>query len=106
MLAAYFINWIVSYCELLSKRSSTEYCQRYRSWKCWCNITGSAAGEIPKQGHGTGCTLSSAIAANLAKGFEFGESVKKSIEFVHGALDKGFKIGSENYVLDCFWEND
>ncbi|HLG24417.1 MAG TPA: bifunctional hydroxymethylpyrimidine kinase/phosphomethylpyrimidine kinase [Candidatus Nanoarchaeia archaeon] len=55
--------------------------------------------KINKEGHGTGCTLSSAIAANLALGFDKLDSVKKSIEYVHKALEKGYKVGSRNYVL-------
>lgn len=36
--------------------------------------------------HGTGCTLSSAIAANLAKGFSLEESVLKAKDYISGAL--------------------
>ena len=36
--------------------------------------------------HGTGCTLSSAIAANLAKGFTMGEAVARAKEYLSGAL--------------------
>ncbi len=43
-----------------------------------------------KNTHGTGCTLSSAIAAYLAKGFEVQEAVKKSKLFI----DKAIKAGS------------
>ena len=39
--------------------------------------------------HGTGCTLSSAIASNLAKGFSLRESVKRSKEYLSGALSAG-----------------
>ena len=61
--------------------------------------------RIDKVGHGTGCTLSSAIAANIAKGFELKEAVKNAISYVHDALEKGFKVGSSNYVLDHDWNN-
>lgn len=43
--------------------------------------------------HGTGCTLSSAIAANLAKGFALGESVKRAKEYISGALSAGLDLG-------------
>lgn len=43
-----------------------------------------------KNTHGTGCTLSSAIAAYLAKGFKIQEAVKKSKQFI----DKAIKAGS------------
>lgn len=55
--------------------------------------------KINKTGHGTGCTLSSAIAANIAKGMELKEAVKNAVSYVHRALEKGFKIGEMNYVL-------
>lgn len=43
--------------------------------------------------HGTGCTLSSAIASNLAKGYELTEAVKRAKEFVTGAIGAGLNLG-------------
>jgi hydroxymethylpyrimidine/phosphomethylpyrimidine kinase len=43
--------------------------------------------------HGTGCTFSAAIAAELAKGVELLEAVKKAEEFVHLAIEFGLEIG-------------
>lgn len=43
--------------------------------------------------HGTGCTLSSAIAANLAKGFSLVDSVKKAKEYISGALNAMLDLG-------------
>ena len=43
--------------------------------------------------HGTGCTLSSAIASNLAKGFTLEESVKRSKDYISGALGAMLDIG-------------
>ena len=43
--------------------------------------------------HGTGCTLSSAIAANLAKGFTLEEAVKTSKEYISGALSAMLDLG-------------
>ena len=43
--------------------------------------------------HGTGCTLSSAIAANLAKGFCLAESVERAKEYISGALEAGLDLG-------------
>lgn len=43
--------------------------------------------------HGTGCTLSSAIAANLAKGFSLENSVKKAKEYISGALSYKLDLG-------------
>ena len=43
--------------------------------------------------HGTGCTLSSAIAANLAKGFSLEESVERAKEYISGALEAQLDLG-------------
>ena len=43
--------------------------------------------------HGTGCTLSSAIAANLAKGFSVFDSVKRAKEYISNALLSGLDLG-------------
>ncbi len=39
--------------------------------------------------HGTGCTLSSAIATYLAYGYDLSESVSKAIDYVQDCLDSG-----------------
>lgn len=44
--------------------------------------------------HGTGCTLSSAIAANLAKGFSLENSVSRAKDYISGALSYMLKLGS------------
>lgn len=43
--------------------------------------------------HGTGCTLSSAIACNLAKGLSLPEAVKNSKEYLSGALNYKLNLG-------------
>lgn len=43
--------------------------------------------------HGTGCTLSSAIASNLAKGFDLETSVERSKAFISGALEAMLDLG-------------
>jgi len=43
--------------------------------------------------HGTGCTLSSAIAANLAKGFSLAEAVGRAKEYISGALGAMLDLG-------------
>lgn len=43
--------------------------------------------------HGTGCTFSSAIAANLAQGFDLNESVAKAKNYITQAIAGGFSIG-------------
>lgn len=43
--------------------------------------------------HGTGCTLSSAIASNLAKGFNLETSVKRAKDYISGALNAMLDLG-------------
>ena len=43
--------------------------------------------------HGTGCTLSSAIAANLAKGESLEEAIKKAKAYISDALAAGLDLG-------------
>ena len=54
--------------------------------------------------HGTGCTLSSAIAANLAKGYELEDAVGKAKDYISGALaamlDVGHGSGPMNHAFD------
>ncbi|MDO5716684.1 MAG: bifunctional hydroxymethylpyrimidine kinase/phosphomethylpyrimidine kinase [Tissierellia bacterium] len=53
-----------------------------------------------KNTHGTGCTLSSAIAANLAKGFPLEESVKKAKDYVTNAIRANLDLGKGSGPLD------
>ena len=54
--------------------------------------------------HGTGCTLSSAIAANLAKGFSLDDAVQRAKDYISGALgamlDLGKGRGPMNHAFD------
>ena len=50
--------------------------------------------------HGTGCTLSSAIAANLAKGFTLEQSVERAKEYVSGALAAMLDLGKGSGPMD------
>lgn len=50
--------------------------------------------------HGTGCTLSSAIAANLAKGFELSESLKRSKDYISKALEANLNLGKGSGPMD------
>ncbi len=54
--------------------------------------------------HGTGCTLSSAIAANLAKGCDLETSVQRAKDYISGALsymlDLGEGSGPMNHAFD------
>ena len=54
--------------------------------------------------HGTGCTLSSAIAANLAKGYNLENSVQRAKDYISGALaamlDLGKGSGPMNHAFN------
>lgn len=50
--------------------------------------------------HGTGCTLSSAIASNLAKGMTVPEAVELAKKYVNGAIGSGLDIGRGRGPLD------
>ena len=50
--------------------------------------------------HGTGCTLSSAIACNLAKGMAVPEAVKRAKEYITGAIRAGLDLGHGRGPLD------
>ncbi len=50
--------------------------------------------------HGTGCTLSSAIAANLAKGYDLPESIRMAKEYLTGALSAGLDLGTGSGPVD------
>lgn len=53
--------------------------------------------------HGTGCTLSSAIACGLAEGRSVEESVARAKEYLSGALSANLDLGSGSGPLDhCF----
>lgn len=49
--------------------------------------------------HGTGCTLSSAIACNLVNGYTLEESISNSKEYITGALKAGLNLGQGNGPL-------
>ena len=46
--------------------------------------------------HGTGCTLSSAIAARLASGDDLARAVEGAIGYLHGAMAAAFPLGKGN----------
>ena len=50
--------------------------------------------------HGTGCTLSSAIASNLAKGYSLEDSVEKAKEYISGALAAMLDLGKGSGPMD------
>ena len=50
--------------------------------------------------HGTGCTLSSAIAANLAKGYDLPISVERAKDYISGALSAMLDLGAGSGPMD------
>jgi hydroxymethylpyrimidine/phosphomethylpyrimidine kinase len=59
-----------------------------------------------KNTHGTGCTLSSAIAANLALGFSIRDAIKNSKQYITTAikhsLDIGHGVGPTNHFYELY----
>jgi hydroxymethylpyrimidine/phosphomethylpyrimidine kinase len=66
--------------------------------------TGFVHPRLASEGHGTGCTLSSAIAAGLALGLAPREACRAACDYVHGALAHATRPGRGSVaVLDHFW---
>jgi hydroxymethylpyrimidine/phosphomethylpyrimidine kinase len=64
-----------------------------------------SARRIPtKNTHGTGCTLSSAIAANLALGLPLGEAVGKAKAYVTTAIEHALELGKGAGPTHHFWD--
>ena len=56
-----------------------------------------------KNTHGTGCTFSSAIAANIAKGNDFFQSVANAKEYITGAILHSLSIGKGHGPVNHFF---
>ena len=50
--------------------------------------------------HGTGCTLSSAIASNLAKGYDLDTSVERAKAYISGCLSAMLDLGHGSGPMD------
>jgi len=60
--------------------------------------------RLPGIYHGSGCTLSAAIAALLAQGVDMAEAVKEAQEYTWQTLHSGFRPGMGQYIPDrLFW---
>ncbi len=60
--------------------------------------------RLNQKGHGTGCTLSSAIAASLASGMALRDVCEDAIDYVYVALKRAYQPGQgELAVLDHLW---
>lgn len=53
--------------------------------------------------HGTGCTLSAAIAAGLARGADVVPAVRAGKDYLSGALERGVKVGAGIGPVDHRW---
>lgn len=57
-----------------------------------------------KNTHGTGCTLSSAIAANIAKGMRIEEAVREAKRYITVAIEHGIELGKGVGPTHHFYE--
>ena len=63
---------------------------------------GDARFEHPRldlDGHGTGCTLASAIAANLCLGFAMPDAVTRGVDYIEQSLRRGYRPGRSEVVV-------
>ncbi len=56
-----------------------------------------------KNTHGTGCTYSAAVAANLAKGLDPVKSIRIAKAYLHGAIENSLDIGKGKGPLNHNW---
>ena len=70
----------------------------------FCTVTaafaGSSGGGYNPNTHGTGCTLSSAIASGLARGYSLEQAVERAKEYLSGALEAMLDLGSGSGPMD------
>lgn len=59
--------------------------------------------RLPETYHGSGCTLASACAANLAKGMEISKAVAAAQAYTWGSLQAGRNIGRGQWLPDRFY---
>lgn len=59
--------------------------------------------RLPGSYHGSGCTLASAIAANLANGQDIAQAVRDAQDYTWQALANGFRPGMGQYLPDRFF---
>ncbi|PKO44590.1 MAG: hydroxymethylpyrimidine/phosphomethylpyrimidine kinase [Betaproteobacteria bacterium HGW-Betaproteobacteria-22] len=63
--------------------------------------------RLPGSYHGSGCTLTSAIAACMAHGLSIEEAVLEAQEYTWQTLKNGFRPGMGQYIPDrMFWARD
>ena len=82
-------------------RSGSAMVDRYRDSSKSLQFTHQ---RLDVEGHGTGCTLASAIAANLCLGKTLDAACEAATDYVHGALKHAFRPGRGDIaVLNHFW---
>jgi len=63
--------------------------------------------RLPGSYHGSGCTLTSAIAACMAHGLSIEEAVQEGQEYTWQTLNNAFRPGMGQYVPDrMFWARE
>jgi hydroxymethylpyrimidine/phosphomethylpyrimidine kinase len=63
--------------------------------------------RLPGSYHGSGCTLTSAIAACMAHGLDIEEAVAEAQEYTWQTLKAGFRPGMGQYIPDrMFWARE
>jgi hydroxymethylpyrimidine/phosphomethylpyrimidine kinase len=63
--------------------------------------------RLPESYHGSGCTLASAIAANLANGLDLEDAVRDAQDYTWQTLNAGFRPGMGQYIPDrLFWARE
>jgi hydroxymethylpyrimidine/phosphomethylpyrimidine kinase len=63
--------------------------------------------RLPGSFHGSGCTLASALAANLARGLDIADAVYEAQDYTWQALSKAYRPGMGQYIPDrLFWARE
>jgi len=63
--------------------------------------------RLPGSFHGSGCTLASALAANLARGLDIADAVYEAQDYTWQALSKAYRPGMGQHIPDrLFWARD
>lgn len=72
----------------------------------WGKVRADNWDRLPGSYHGSGCTLASAIAANLAHGHKIEDAVYNAQHFTWHALAAGFRPGMGQYLPNrLFWSD-
>ena len=63
--------------------------------------------RLPASYHGSGCTLASALAANLARGLDIGDAAYEAQDYTWRALSHAFRPGMGQHLPDrLFWARE